>query len=266
MNNLSLNELQDYRDVALRLVAEGGVVLKQFWGNLSDIRNKDFCGDLVTEADKESERRILDILSREFPSHEVLAEESGGQASGHSPFLWVIDPLDGTTNYAHQFPFVAISVALLYQGNPVVGVVFNPILNDLFQAVEGQGSLWNGKPIKVSRIDNLEQSLLASGFAYDRNQTADNNYAEFCHLTSLTQGVRRAGAASLDMVYVAAGRFDGYWERGIKPWDIAAGTLLVREAGGRVTAYDETELDFHSGRILATNGLIHSQLSLALKL
>lgn len=261
MHQLSSIEIDDYLKVALALADNGGAVLKRFWGNLSDIRDKEYRGDLVTEADKESERSILGILKSVYPTHSVLAEESGRHNQAQSSFLWVIDPLDGTTNYAHQYPMVAVSVALLYYEHPLVGVVFNPIQNELFYAAKGSGAFLNGQPIGVSKVFSLNQSLLTSGFAYDRQITLDNNYAEFCHLTDLTQGVRRGGSAALDMAYVAAGRFDGYWERGIKPWDIAAGTLLVEEAGGKVTAYDESSLNLYEGRILATNGHIHHELS-----
>ncbi len=264
-SQLAAKDLKGYAAVALALAEEGGAVLKHYWGNLHDICDKELAGDLVTEADKESERRILALLQREYPDHSALAEESGQHAKHKSDFpsdfLWIIDPLDGTTNYAHQYPVVAVSVALVFRGQPVVGVVLNPLQGELYQATIGSGATLNGQTIKVSAARNLAKSLLASGFAYDRRQTADNNYAEFCHLTNLTQGVRRGGSAALDLAYVAAGRCDGYWERGIKAWDIAAGSLLVQEAGGMVTGYDGAPLDLYGGRILATNGHLHPALS-----
>ncbi len=255
------NELANYAKVALDLAYEGGAVLKQFWGNLSDIRDKELVGDLVTEADQESERRIIALLQRTYPAHSVLAEESGSHSGQSADFLWVIDPLDGTINYAHQYPVVSVSVALVYQGQPIVGVVYNPIQEELFQASRGGGATLNGQPIHVSTIKVLGKSLLSTGFPYDRLQNPDNNYAEFCRLTDLTLGVRRPGSAALDLAYVAAGRFDGYWERGLKPWDMAAGILLVQEAGGRVTAYDESPYDLYEQRVLASNGLVHKAIS-----
>lgn len=261
MAQLSTNQLNELAAFALSLAEEGAKVLLHFWGNLKNVSDKEGAGNLVTEADKESERRILDLIQKHYPHHAVLAEETGAHKVQEADFLWVIDPLDGTTNYAHQYPVAAVSVGLVYRGQPVVGVIYNPMLKELFQGQRGKGATLNGQKIHVSTTKTIQKSLLASGFAYDRCETRDNNYAEFCHLTNLSQGVRRAGSASLDMAYVAAGRFDGYWERGIKPWDIAAGTVIVEEAGGKVSAYDGTHLDLYSGRVLATNGQIHHQLS-----
>lgn len=257
---LSSESIQRYYRLALALADEGGQVLTHFWGNLSDVRDKQIAGDLVTEADKESEKKILAFLRKEEPSHGILAEESGAHKSHESEFLWVIDPLDGTVNYAHQFPFFAVSIGLLYQGTPIVGVVYNPIHQEKFHGFLGGGAYLNNHKIFVSKVNSLNKSLLTTGFPYDRRETKENNYAEFCRLTDLTLGVRRPGAAALDLAYVACGRCDGYWERGIHPWDIAAGVLLVKEAGGKVSAYDGGDLDLFSGKILATNGLIHDKL------
>ncbi|MFM7577954.1 MAG: inositol monophosphatase family protein, partial [Microcystaceae cyanobacterium] len=179
-------------------------------------------------------------------------------------YLWAIDPLDGTTNYAHGYPLACVSVGLMVKGVPVVGAIYNPFRRELFRAAQGLGATLNRRPIRVSATPTLEKSLLVTGFAYDRCTTPDNNYAEFCYLTHLTQGVRRSGSAALDLTEVACGRLDGYWERGIKPWDIVAGLVILAEAGGKATAYNETPLDLTSGRILATNGVIHHQLSQAL--
>jgi myo-inositol-1(or 4)-monophosphatase len=208
--------LSEWIDLAIQAAHQGGDILKKFWGNLREIKEKDFPGDLVTEADQLSEKAIIHSLSLHFPEHQILAEESG-ISEQKSDFIWVIDPLDGTTNYAHQYPMVAVSIGLLYQREPILGVVYNPFTQELFHAAKGLGAHLNHHPIKVSRIINLNESLLATGFAYDRREVTDNNYAEFSHFTQLTQGVRRAGAASLDLAYVACGRLDGYWERGLKP-------------------------------------------------
>ncbi|HEY9694697.1 MAG TPA: inositol monophosphatase family protein [Oculatellaceae cyanobacterium] len=261
MSHNSPEQLQIFLDIATEAALAGGVVLQKYWGKLEAVQEKGRPGDLVTEADKYAEIAILEVLKRHFPHHSILAEESGQQGDNSSEYLWAIDPLDGTTNYAHQYPFFATSIGLLINGVPEVGVVFDPFHNELFRGATGLGATRNRQPIRVSQTSSLSKSLLVTGFAYDRRETADNNYAEFCHLTHLTQGVRRSGAASVDLAHVACGRLDGYWERGLSPWDIAAGIVLVKEAGGTVTAYDRTPLIIHSGRILATNGHIHESLS-----
>lgn len=246
---------------AEEIAKEAGNILEKYWGKLSLIRQKQFYWDLVTEADMESEQLIISKITQKFPKHKILSEEAGLNDSGNGDFMWIVDPLDGTTNYTHQYPMVAVSIGLLYKNHPILGIIYNPILNELFKGAEGSGAYMNNQAIKVSQINELNKSLLATGFAYDRKETNDNNYAEFCHLTNMSQGVRRGGAAALDLAYVAAGRLDGYWERGLKPWDIAAGIVLVNEAGGKITSYESGPIDLSSGRILATNGTIHPLLS-----
>jgi myo-inositol-1(or 4)-monophosphatase len=257
--------LQNFLDVATESVMAAGAVLEDLYGNLTAIAEKGRPGDLVTEADKKAESIILDIIARHCPDHAILAEESGylGDQTAN-PYLWAIDPLDGTTNYAHGYPVACVSVGLMIEGLPQVGAIYNPFRRELFRAAKGLGATLNRRPIRVSQTTTLEKSLLVSGFAYDRRETLDNNYAEFCHLTHLTQGVRRSGSAALDLADVACGRLEGYWERGIKAWDIVAGVVILEEAGGRITSYDNNALDIQSGRILATNGLIHQELSRSL--
>lgn len=261
MSEPNREQLQIFLDVATLAAQTAGTVLQSYWGNLENIQEKGRSDDLVTEADKAAEAVILEVLHRHVPDHAILAEESGRQGNSSSNYLWAIDPLDGTTNYAHQYPFSAASIGLLIDGVPSVGAVFDPFHNELYCAATGLGATCNGRPIKVSQISELEKSLLVTGFAYDRRETADNNYAEFCHLTHLTQGVRRSGSASIDLAYVACGRLDGYWERGLSPWDLAAGVVLVQEAGGVVTAYDGSLVQINTGRILASNGQIHESMS-----
>lgn len=256
--------LQSWLEVATEAALAAGAVLETLYGKLTQIEEKGLAGDLVTEADARAETVILAILERHCPNHGILAEESGYQGRKENPYLWVIDPLDGTTNYAHGYPVACVSVGLLVAGEPQVGAIYNPFRRELFRAAKGLGATLNRQPIGVSRVAQLEKSLLVSGFAYDRRQTKDNNYAEFCYLTHLTQGVRRSGSAALDMADVACGRLDGYWERGIKPWDITAGIVILQEAGGTISAYDGSPLDLESGRILATNGLLQAPLSVAL--
>ena len=262
---LDQQNLQNFLEVATESVLAAGAVLEDLYGKLKAIAEKGRPGDLVTEADKKAESIILDIIARHFPDHAILAEESGylGDQTAN-PYLWAIDPLDGTTNYAHGYPVACVSVGLMIEGIPQVGAIYNPFRQELFRGAKGLGATLNRRPIRVSQTTSLEKSLLVSGFAYDRRETLDNNYAEFCHLTHLTQGVRRSGSAALDLADVACGRLEGYWERGIKAWDIVAGVVILEEAGGVVTSYDNHSLDIQSGRILATNGLIHQELSQSL--
>jgi myo-inositol-1(or 4)-monophosphatase len=264
MTQLAAQQLQIFLDVATESVLAAGAILQERWGKLNHIQEKGRPGDLVTEADKLAEAAVLEVLQRHLPEHQILAEESGILGNINSQYLWAIDPLDGTTNYAHGLPMAATSVGLMIDGVPSVGAVYNPFSDELFRAAKGLGATCNRRPIQVSKTTELSKSLLITGFAYDRRETTDNNYAEFCHLTHLSQGVRRLGCASMDLAGVACGRLDGYWERGIQPWDMAAGIVILEEAGGKVTAYDGSPLDINSGRILATNGLIHQSLSQAL--
>jgi myo-inositol-1(or 4)-monophosphatase len=261
MSQHSAEQLQIFLDLASEAAMAAGAVLQSNWGKLENIQEKGRAGDLVTEADKQAEAEILKILHRHLPEHAVLAEESGKLGKSDSKYLWAIDPLDGTTNYAHGYPMSSVSIGLLIDGIPQVGVVYNPFRNELFRAAKGLGATCNRLPIQVSQTSELSKSLLVTGFAYDRRETQDNNYAEFCYLTHLTQGVRRSGSAALDLTDVACGRLDGYWERGLRPWDMVAGITIVEEAGGKITAYDNAPLNIQSGRILATNGLIHDSLS-----
>ena len=264
MTQPTSEQLQIFLDVATESVLAAGAVLKIRWGKFNNVQEKGRQGDFVTEADKLAEAEVLKVLNLHLPDHQILAEESGALGNANSEYLWAIDPLDGTTNYAHGLPLVATSVGLMVDGVPTVGAVYNPFSDELFRAAKGLGATCNRRPIKVSQTEELSKSLLITGFAYNRRETTDNNYAEFCHMTHLTQGVRRLGCASMDLAGVACGRLDGYWERGIQPWDMAAGIVVLEEAGGKVTAYDGSPLNISSGRILATNSLIHDSLSKAL--
>ncbi len=262
----STEPLERYLDIATEAALAAGAILLENWGETKNIEEKGRAGDLVTEVDRLAEREILQILSRHFPDHAILAEESGKLGETDTEYLWAIDPLDGTTNYAHGYPVSVVSVGLLIGGVPRVGAVYNPFRNELFRAATGLGATLNRRPIHVSDTGDLSKSLLVSGFAYDRRQTTDNNYAEFCYLTHLTRGVRRSGSAAMDLTDVACGRLDGYWERGIQPWDVAAGIAILLEAGGKASAYDENPLVIEpGGKILATNGRIHTPLSQALR-
>ncbi|MBE9203668.1 inositol monophosphatase [Synechocystis salina LEGE 06099] len=260
----SPSDLQTWLEIGTEAALAAGAEIFSLWGKVQEVEEKGRAGDLVTEADRQAEAMILGIIKRHCPDHGILAEESGQWGSGDNPFCWAIDPLDGTTNFAHGYPVSCVSIGLLVQGIPTVGVIYNPFRQELFRAASSLGATLNRQPIQVSTTTSLAKSLLVSGFAYDRVKTLDNNYPEFCHLTHLTQGVRRSGSAAIDLTDVACGRLDGYWERGINPWDIAAGIVIVQEAGGVISSYDGSPLDLKTGRILATNGKIHHELSQAL--
>jgi myo-inositol-1(or 4)-monophosphatase len=215
----------------------------------------------VTETDTAAEALIVARLRAAFPGHCILAEEGGGDEwRAPGPPLWLIDPLDGTNNFAHGFPHVGLSLALLVEGQPVVGVIHDPLRGETFTATAGGGATRDGQPIRVSGVERLESAFLATGFPYDRRTAPDNNVERLDHFLRRSQGVRRAGSAVLDLAYIACGRFDGFWEMGLKPWDAGAGVLLVREAGGRVTDFAGGP-DCVSGEfVVASNGHIHSQM------
>ena len=215
--------------------------------------------NLVTEVDQESERLIVRHLLGSFPDHSIVAEE-GEYPQGEAPFRWIIDPLDGTTNYAHGFPWFCVSIGLESAGELVVGVIYNPMHDELFTATRGGGAFLNAHRLHVSARSPLQNTLLATGFPYDCASDPANNFDNFIAFQKAARGIRRAGAAALDLAYVAAGRLDGFWELKLKPWDVAAGALLVREAGGTVTTFDGTDYDVFNGCIVASNGLIHEEM------
>jgi myo-inositol-1(or 4)-monophosphatase len=215
--------------------------------------------NLVTEVDKESERLIVEHLRLRFPDHDIVAEE-GDYPQGGSPFRWIIDPVDGTTNYAHGYPWFCSSIGLELDGELVAGVIYNPVYDELFTATKGGGAYLNGCRLSVSARTPLKNSLLGTGFPYDCATDPANNFANFIAFQKMARGIRRAGAAALDLAYVAAGRLDGFWELKLKAWDVAAGVLMVREAGGVVTAFDGSSYDIFNDRIVASNGLIHGEM------
>ena len=215
--------------------------------------------DLVTSMDRRSEELIVERLVREFPGTSILAEE-GERSSDTGSGLWIVDPLDGTTNYAHGFPVFAVSIAFERAGIIELGLVFDPTRQECFAATRGRGATRNGHPMRVTTRRELGESLLATGFPYDIRTSPGNNLAEFSRFALRARGIRRAGAAALDLAYVAAGRFDGYWESKLAPWDVAAGSLLVTEAGGTLTGYAGEPVAIRTGRLVASNGLIHGAM------
>lgn len=216
--------------------------------------------NLVTDADRAAEQCVIDHLKTRFPDHRFLAEERGRDEEGSSPYRWIIDPLDGTTNFAHGYPAYCVSIGLEYEGRCIIGVVFDPSRNELFTAMEHRGACVNGRPIHVSNTQALDGSLLVTGFAYDIRETKRNNLDHFVKFALKAQGLRRTGSAALDLCYVAAGRFDGFWEVRLNPWDMAAGSVIAREAGGRLTDFSGKDLSIYEQELVASNGRIHEAM------
>lgn len=220
--------------------------------------------DLVTEADLAAEELIIDRIRSHYPRHAILAEESGASAgitsiSGDSDWKWIVDPLDGTTNYSHGYPCFCVSIAIERAGRIEIGVVYDPMRDEVFAAERGQGATLNGRPMRVSEVEDLNRAMLCTGFPYNVRERPD--FArDFTNFTMSAQAVRRDGSAAIDLAYVACGRFDGFWEDGLNPWDIAAGILLIQEAGGRVTDFRDAPLDIYTPKVLASNGLIHKAM------
>ncbi len=245
--------------LALEAAKAGGALLRNKFGGRLEILHKGEV-DLVTDADRAAEAAIVAVLRGRYPEHAILAEEADYGDAGKSDWRWIIDPLDGTTNFAHGFPWFAVSLALEKAGQVILGLVYNPIFEELFVARLGAGATLNGRPLKVSATRDLDQALLATGFPYDRKQSPVNNYDHFIHFQQVAQACRRPGAASLDLACTAAGRFDGYWEMKLKPWDMAAGLLLVSEAGGMVSDFSGRRFDLDGAECLASNGHLHGAM------
>ena len=242
----------------------GQILLEKFGRKIGIFKKGDI--NLVTEADLASEKLIIERIKSYYPKHAILAEESGDAVllDGVNTWKWIIDPLDGTTNYAHGYPCFCVTIALEHDGEIVIGVTFDPTRNELFAAERGKGATLNGKTIRVSETEKLSESLIVTGFPY--NFKEKENFAR--HLTDFllhSRGVRRDGSAAIDMAYVACGRFDGFWEDGLNPWDVAAGLLLIEEAGGQVTYYNGEKYNIYSPPICGSNGLIHREMMEVLK-
>lgn len=246
--------LEEARGAAL----EAGQMLRS---GLEERRQVSYKGivDLVTNFDHQAQEMIFVRLSATFPGHGFLAEE-GLNRGEQGEFRWVIDPLDGTTNFAHRFPVFTVSIALENQGRVILGVVYDPMRDEMFEAVQGEGAFLNRRRVRVSAVDDLNRSLLSTGFPYDLRESPVNNIDHFNHFLIRAQAVRRCGSAAMDLCYVACGRFDGFWELKLKPWDHAAGALIVREAGGRVSDFRGNEFKITSQESLASNGLIHEAM------
>lgn len=251
-------DLEAVKRAGIGAAFKAGDVLRSRLGKITEINKKGEI-DLVTEADLESEKAVIDFIKRKFPDHSILAEESGEdrRVSGAE---WIVDPLDGTTNYAHGIGIFSVSIAFALNGEIVVGVVLNPVTGELFAAERGKGAELNGEKIGVSGTKEISDSLLVTGFPYNLKTILDVLMPRFENCLKAARGVRRLGSAALDLCFVACGRFDGFWEQNLKPWDTAAGTLIAREAGGLVTDFSNRAYSVDKNEILATNGKIHEQL------
>jgi myo-inositol-1(or 4)-monophosphatase len=253
-----MEPMNEYLSFTTAIAREAGLLLKE---KLNDLHTIEYKGeiDIVTEADRMSEALILAAIRRKYPVHDILSEESAATQNSSS-FRWIVDPLDGTTNYAHGYPVFCVSIALEIEGEVCLGVVFNPMLDEMFCAERGSGAFLNGRRLAVSAAAILSHSLLATGFPYDIRESKDNNINYFVEMARKARAIRRAGSAALDLAYVAAGRFDGFWELKLRPWDTAAGCLLVREAGGLVTDLFGAPFELQSPHVLASNGVLHQDM------
>jgi len=247
----------------IQVARDAGGVLVDRLGRALQVSNKGAI-DLVTEADLASEKLIIDRIRSHYPRHGILAEESGASEDPADPhraeWKWIIDPLDGTTNYAHGYPCFCVSIGVEREGKLELGVVYDPLRNEVFAAERGRGATLNERPIRVSAVADLNSAMLCTGFPYNVRERPDFT-RDFANFTMRAQAVRRDGSAALDLAYIACGRFDGFWEDGLNPWDLAAGVLLIEEAGGKVTDFYGSALDIYTPRVLASNGLVHEAMT-----
>jgi len=247
------------REDAARIAREAGALIMELSDQKRQISYKS-ARDMVTEVDKASEDFIVSQIRESYPDHGILAEEGSGQSSATSDYRWIIDPLDGTTNFVHGFPVFAVSIGVEFKGELIVAAVFDPNRDELFSAAQGMGATLNGKQIQISSTRELGKSLVATGFSYFNDDYFKLNMELWASIYGKTQGLRRAGAAALDLAWLACGRLDGVWEFSLKPWDIAAGALLVTESGGHISGPLGEALDLAKGHIVAGNPHIHSEL------
>ncbi|MBI4435949.1 MAG: inositol monophosphatase [Candidatus Omnitrophica bacterium] len=252
--------LPKIRSTALKIAVAAGEMLLRNYGRIRSVHHKgSHAINLVTDIDKKSEAFIVKNLLKKFPDHQILAEE-GSLSKTSSPYKWIIDPIDGTTNFAHGFPFFCVSIGLEVDREVSFGIVYAPMLRELFIAERKKGATLNGKKIHVSTERQLDKSLLATGFPYDVRVARRNNLNYFSSFIKKARAIRRAGSAAIDLCYVACGRFDGFWEMRLAPWDLAAAVLMVEEAGGKVTNFSGRKLNLYGDDTVASNGKIHTQL------
>jgi myo-inositol-1(or 4)-monophosphatase len=254
-----MHQFAKHLDAAWQAANAAGDLIRDNWGKPQTIDYKGAI-DLVTSVDRESEHRIVEILRRNFSDHSILAEEETDLVGHNNRYRWIIDPLDGTTNFAHNYPHFSVSIALECEGEIVLGLVYDPLRRECFKAVKHHGATLNGDPIKISAVAKLDKSLLATGFPYDRREKADFYLAFLKAFMMRSQGIRRNGSAALDLCYVACGRLDGFWELKLRAWDTAAGALIVEEAGGQVSDFSGNQFSIWGAETLASNGAIHGEM------
>ncbi len=246
------------KDFIKELVLSAGAILRRRYKEAKAVSRKTG-RELITNADLESEEFIKGEIWKRYPSHGILAEESSVAKVLSQEYLWIVDPLDGTNNFAHSFPFFAVSIALMYKGEIILGAIYEPLRDELFYA-DNLGAYLNSEPIRVSDTVRLSDALLATGFPYDLSRSGENNLDHFTDFSYLSLGIRRLGSAALDLAYVACGRLDGFWELKLKPWDMAAGYLIVKRAGGIVTNFNGDEWQIRDDKIIATNASLHEEM------
>jgi myo-inositol-1(or 4)-monophosphatase len=251
-------DLEPCKQVAIAAAYKAARILQSRFGNISRVRKKDAV-EIVTEADIESEKEIITTIQARFPEHGFLSEECGLK-EGAAEYRWIIDPLDGTVNFAHRIPIFGISIALTHQKDIVLGIVLNPVDGELYSAIRGQGAQLNSRSIKVSSNHAVSESLLVTGFPYNIREIFEPVMIRYGNCLKASQAVRRLGSAALDLCYVACGRFEGFWEQSLKPWDTAAGALIAAEAGAKVTTFSNQPYQLGDEEILATNGRIHAEM------
>ena len=252
-------DIGNFMSVAWEAANAAGAIIRENWQQPKTIDYKGAI-DLVTSVDRECERQIVDVIRRNFPDHSILAEEETDVDGAQNHYRWIIDPLDGTTNFVHSYPQFSVSIALEQNGRVIVGLFYDPIRNECFKAALGQGATLDSSAIRTSIANELDKSLLATGFPYDHRDFADFYLSYFKAFMIRCQGIRRGGSAALDLCYVACGRLDGFWELKLRPWDIAAASLIVTEAGGKLSDFSGKPFSIRGQETLATNGLIHDEI------
>jgi myo-inositol-1(or 4)-monophosphatase len=252
-------KMEAFFSTAWRAAEAGGALIRESWQQATDIHYKSAI-DLVTATDRRAENAIVRVLQKEFPGHSILAEEGTTIDHPQSGYRWIVDPLDGTTNFAHAYPSVAVSIALEERGEIILGLVYDPVREEKFHAVKGSGAFLSGGQIRTSKVAELDKALLGTGFPYDRRERADFYLSFWKAFMARCQGVRRTGSAALDLCYLACGRLDGFWEFKLHPWDTAAGSLIIREGGGKLSDFLGNSFSIFGEQTLASNGLIHEEM------
>jgi myo-inositol-1(or 4)-monophosphatase len=251
--------MADFKEVLLEATREAGKIIANYFQGSFTVDNKEGINNLVTEVDKHSERKIIEIIRAHFPDHSIISEEAG-ELIQDSPYKWIIDPIDGTVNFAHGIPICCVSIGLKYEKQLLLGAVYNPMMNELFFAEKGKGAFLNDKRISVSQKSDFRKACLVTGFPYKWPESKEHPIRVFERFILQGLPVRRLGSAAIDLCWVACGRFDGFWEYNLSSWDVAAGYLIVEEAGGRITNFDGDRYSVFDKETLATNGYIHEEM------